>query len=353
MSDLLSVPLPARVEHRRATYFRIHSRGHLAEVLRDEWAFWTKEKRGWIVLCPFPLEDTQKKSLARHALRFGSWCDVQGPDDMGHRFEVHAKCEKASCMICDGGLLVCTVCNGAEACLPSECPRVRMTSDQSHGVLRGVTDFRGGAWVDLRRCFFCGGNRYLTDGEGRRHPCEACSYMERPTGSTVVPEVAEEKPMFRVALPITDAWLEREIHERFPDPDTTPDGGSYRVRVFDLVRAYQTRLVHGERVTPMSREELVLRAMLRSYQDTLLAAFIAMDDDAQDDASMTTYKVVAKLRPAVKTLVESVADAISSKRYVVAFPYQEDFEERMRGETAIDAPPKGLAWPPVGMDGGS
>lgn len=181
-----------------------------------------------------------------------------------------------------------------------------------------------------------------------------CSYLGRPTGRTVVPEAGEEKPLFRVALPITDAWLEREIHERFPDPNTTPDGGSYRVRVFDLVRAYQTRLVHGERVTPMGREEIVLRAMLRSYQDTLLAAFIAMDDaDAQHDAATATaaHNVMVKLRAAVKTLVESVADAISSEKYVVAFPYQEDFLARLNGDTAIDAPPKGLAWPPLSEEG--
>lgn len=41
---------------------------------------------------------------------------------------------------------MCTTCNGAEGTLPTDCPGVKMTSEQQDAVYAGRLDFRGGAW---------------------------------------------------------------------------------------------------------------------------------------------------------------------------------------------------------------
>ena len=54
------------------------------------------------------------------------------------------------CPLCDGGLFICTVCNGAEGSLPSECPGRRMTPQESAEVYEGLVDFVKGKWQE--RC---------------------------------------------------------------------------------------------------------------------------------------------------------------------------------------------------------
>lgn len=63
-----------------------------------------------------------------------------------HLYEVHEKCEKAHCLICDGGLAVCTVCGGAEGTLTTECPEYPLTRVQQQEVYAGRADFIGGGW---------------------------------------------------------------------------------------------------------------------------------------------------------------------------------------------------------------
>jgi len=64
----------------------------------------------------------------------------------GHDFETHQKCDKDGCLVCDGGLSMCVTCGGAEASLPSQCPRERMSAIQEDAVQAGVADYRDGHW---------------------------------------------------------------------------------------------------------------------------------------------------------------------------------------------------------------
>jgi hypothetical protein len=63
-----------------------------------------------------------------------------------HIYKKHEKCTTANCMICDGGLSLCTVCGGLEGGLPTECPGEQMTMDRQQEVYEGKIDFVGGAW---------------------------------------------------------------------------------------------------------------------------------------------------------------------------------------------------------------
>ena len=53
------------------------------------------------------------------------------------------------CMFCNGGLFFCTVCNGFEGTLPTDCPGIRMTEKQADDVYAGKIDYREDrGWVD-------------------------------------------------------------------------------------------------------------------------------------------------------------------------------------------------------------
>lgn len=56
-------------------------------------------------------------------------------------------CGKDSCIPCRGGLGFCLVCRGAEASMPSHCPKVEMTQEVEGRVLAGKIDFKDGAWI--------------------------------------------------------------------------------------------------------------------------------------------------------------------------------------------------------------
>jgi hypothetical protein len=51
-----------------------------------------------------------------------------------------------SCQFCAGGLWACSVCDGFEGAMPTQCPGARMTADQSDAVYKGRLDFRAGRW---------------------------------------------------------------------------------------------------------------------------------------------------------------------------------------------------------------
>jgi hypothetical protein len=51
-------------------------------------------------------------------------------------------------MFCDGGLFSCTVCDGFEGTLPTDCPGTRMTQEQSDATYDGNLDYREGrGWI--------------------------------------------------------------------------------------------------------------------------------------------------------------------------------------------------------------
>lgn len=64
-----------------------------------------------------------------------------------HIYETHTNCEKVGCMICDGGLAICTICHLIEGSLTTECPGVHATDEQGKSVYVGELDFVGGQWV--------------------------------------------------------------------------------------------------------------------------------------------------------------------------------------------------------------
>lgn len=47
----------------------------------------------------------------------------------------------------EDGLAHCTVCNGAECSMPTDCPGTKMGIDQADAVCDGDIDFINGKWV--------------------------------------------------------------------------------------------------------------------------------------------------------------------------------------------------------------
>jgi hypothetical protein len=56
------------------------------------------------------------------------------------------KCNEDDCFVCRGGLGLCTVCHGAEASLPTDCPGVAMTAEQQDAVQAGTLNYHQGKW---------------------------------------------------------------------------------------------------------------------------------------------------------------------------------------------------------------
>lgn len=63
---------------------------------------------------------------------------------------LHRNCGEEGCIVCEGGLGLCETCGGAESSLPTDCPGVKMTSEQMDAVSAGTLDYRSGAWRTLR-----------------------------------------------------------------------------------------------------------------------------------------------------------------------------------------------------------
>ena len=45
------------------------------------------------------------------------------------------------------GCAACRICGGMEGSIPTECPGIKMTAEQSDDVYEGRADFRDGVWV--------------------------------------------------------------------------------------------------------------------------------------------------------------------------------------------------------------
>lgn len=66
---------------------------------------------------------------------------------MDHKF-FECKCNQTGCMFCDGGLAHCTVCNGFEGTLTTDCCGRRITPDEEEAIYQEKTlDFAAGEWV--------------------------------------------------------------------------------------------------------------------------------------------------------------------------------------------------------------
>lgn len=64
-----------------------------------------------------------------------------------HLLHRRRECDEEECMVCEGGLALCTTCGGAEASMPTECPGRKMTADESDNVQAGNIDYRNGRFV--------------------------------------------------------------------------------------------------------------------------------------------------------------------------------------------------------------
>ena len=72
--------------------------------------------------------------------------DSLAPKGKKHNYEVHNKCEHLRCHICDGGLLHCLDCNGAESSLTTDCVGRRLTDNEQTCVANG-DDFKNNKWI--------------------------------------------------------------------------------------------------------------------------------------------------------------------------------------------------------------
>ncbi len=51
------------------------------------------------------------------------------------------------CMICDGGLFLCTQCGCLEGSLPTECPETNSYTEYGDRIYKGEIDFFRGHWI--------------------------------------------------------------------------------------------------------------------------------------------------------------------------------------------------------------
>lgn len=76
---------------------------------------------------------------------------VPATDGSGHSWLRHRNCRsERSCSICDGGLAVCTTCEGAEGELTKKCCGRPMTVFEKYDSLNNIRDFNGEKWVYTR-----------------------------------------------------------------------------------------------------------------------------------------------------------------------------------------------------------
>lgn len=66
---------------------------------------------------------------------------------MEHNFTKHENCHLTSCMICDGGLGLCTVCKCFEGQLATECPGFDVGNEIGDLIWKGIVDFINGDWI--------------------------------------------------------------------------------------------------------------------------------------------------------------------------------------------------------------
>lgn len=65
---------------------------------------------------------------------------------MQHQYKKHTDGCNGSCVICDGGLSICSVCNGAEGQLTTDCCGRKLSQDTLNAVYEGRINYRNGEW---------------------------------------------------------------------------------------------------------------------------------------------------------------------------------------------------------------
>lgn len=68
-----------------------------------------------------------------------------------HIYERHVNCHTENCIICDGGLSICTVCGCIEASLPTHCPGFNCWATHGQAIYKGEIDFVNGKWIKPHR----------------------------------------------------------------------------------------------------------------------------------------------------------------------------------------------------------
>ncbi len=66
---------------------------------------------------------------------------------MDHIPTVHTDCgHSGSCMICDGGLFLCTICGALEGGLTTDCCGIRLSWNMTDHIYGGRLDYTDGQW---------------------------------------------------------------------------------------------------------------------------------------------------------------------------------------------------------------
>jgi len=66
---------------------------------------------------------------------------------MKHTPEKHSKCARYPCMVCDGGLFICTVCHTMEGALTTNCCGMPIGPNLTERIYAGRVDYVGDEWV--------------------------------------------------------------------------------------------------------------------------------------------------------------------------------------------------------------
>jgi hypothetical protein len=64
----------------------------------------------------------------------------------GHKWAHCTSPDCHGCMLCLGGLGICSTCGGGEGALPDHCPGVPMTMEQTDAVYEARLNYRDGQW---------------------------------------------------------------------------------------------------------------------------------------------------------------------------------------------------------------
>jgi hypothetical protein len=56
--------------------------------------------------------------------------------------------DQPGCMVCDGGLGICSICGLVEGSLTTDCPGFEAYADYADYIYAGKIDFRNGQWVN-------------------------------------------------------------------------------------------------------------------------------------------------------------------------------------------------------------
>lgn len=68
--------------------------------------------------------------------------------EVEHIPQVHIACTRNyGCMVCDGGLFICTRCGCLEGSLATECPGYECYTEYGDAIYKGEIDFRNGQWT--------------------------------------------------------------------------------------------------------------------------------------------------------------------------------------------------------------